>query len=107
MTTSSLIDKLNLHVFAAQNDRTVSGCYIGDLLSWVMGRAKADDCWLTVMNNSNVLAVAKLTDCACIILCEGVEPAQDVIAKAKAQKITLLGSSLTMFELAKQIASLI
>ena len=29
--------------------REVKGCYCGDLLSWVMGRAKADDAWLTVM----------------------------------------------------------
>ena len=28
--------------------REVKGCYCGDLLSWVMGRAKADDAWLTV-----------------------------------------------------------
>ena len=28
-------------------DRTAEGCYCGDLLSWVMGRAKADDVWLT------------------------------------------------------------
>lgn len=37
--------------------REVKGCYCGDLLSWVMGRAKADDAWLTVMGNVNAIAV--------------------------------------------------
>ena len=50
--------------------REVKGCYCGDLLSWVMGRAKADDAWLTVMGNVNAIAVASLADTAGIILVE-------------------------------------
>ena len=53
-------------------DRQVSGAYIGDLLSWVMGRARADSAWITIMSNVNVVAVASLADVACVILAEGV-----------------------------------
>ena len=60
-------------------DREINGVYIGDLLSWVMGRAQADNAWITIMSNINILAVASLADTACIILAEGVEVAQDVI----------------------------
>ena len=41
-------------------EREIGGVYIGDLLSWVMGRAKADDAWITIMTNINVVAVAAL-----------------------------------------------
>ena len=36
----------------------VDGCYVGDLLSWVMARAQAGNVWLTVMGNVNAVAVA-------------------------------------------------
>ena len=48
MTVSQLIEKLDLTVFAAPDaQRSVSGGYVGDLLSWVMGRAQADEAWIT------------------------------------------------------------
>lgn len=50
-----------------EGDREISGVYIGDLLSWVMGRAKAGDAWITIMSNINIVAVASLADVACII----------------------------------------
>ena len=43
-------------------ERKINGVYIGDLLSWVMGRAKADDAWITIMSNINIAAVAALAD---------------------------------------------
>ena len=30
-------------------DNPVDGCYVGDLLSWVMGRAQSGNVWLTVI----------------------------------------------------------
>lgn len=39
-------------------DKEITGCYIGDLLSWVMGRANSGDMWITVMSNINIVAVA-------------------------------------------------
>ena len=37
-----------------EGEREISGVYIGDLLSWVMGRAKADNAWITIMSNINI-----------------------------------------------------
>ena len=52
-TVQELIHDLDLTVFHLEDGgRTVSGgCYCGDLLSWVMGRAPADGVWLTIMSN--------------------------------------------------------
>lgn len=102
MTTNQLIEKYGLRVFNNSEDKEIDGCYIGDLLSWVMGKAKLNDCWLTVMNNANVLAVAKLIDCACVVLCDGVEPDEVLISRAASQKVNLFGTNLSSFEFAKK-----
>ena len=81
-------------------DREINGVYIGDLLSWVMGRAQADNAWITIMSNINILAVASLADTACIILAEGVGVAQDVIDTANAKGVNILSSSEPAYEIA-------
>ena len=101
MKLSELIKELNLTVLTAENytDREIGGCYIGDLLSWVMGRAKQNDVWITIMNNINIVAVASLADCACVLLCEGVSAEGEVIEKADEEGIVILKSEKTAYEL--------
>lgn len=106
MKVSELEKELGLKLITKQDysDREVSGCYIGDLLSWVMGRAKPDDVWITIMSNINIAAVASLADVACIILAEGVLPDEGVREKADLQDIIIFGSDKTSYELAAQIS---
>ena len=48
MTVKELANVMALQEFCLpEPGRRVSGGYVGDLLSWVMGRAKAGDAWLT------------------------------------------------------------
>ncbi len=108
MTVLGLKETLNLTAFALpQEERQVRGGYAGDLLSWVMGKAEADDAWLTIMSNANIVAVALLTDVSCIILCEGVMPDAGVINLAAEKQINLLGSEDSAFALAAQISHLL
>ena len=51
-----------------QGEREINGAYIGDLLSWVMGKAESGNVWITIMYNINVIAVATLADVSCIVL---------------------------------------
>ncbi len=81
-------------------DREISGVYIGDLLSWVMGRASSGDAWITIMSNVNILAVASLADTACIILAEGVKLEADVIETAKQKNINILLSDAGIYDTA-------
>ena len=85
----------------------VDGCYVGDLLSWVMGRAKAGDAWLTVMGNISALAVASLADTACIILTENAWLDEDAKRKADQQGICVLGAEENSYRLALQIGRLL
>ena len=88
-------------------EREISGVYIGDLLSWVMGRAKADDAWITIMSNVNIIAVASLADVACIILSEGVVLDADIIETAKQKEINILYSAKPSYETAVVVSELI
>lgn len=85
-------------------EREIGGVYIGDLLSWVMGRAKADDAWITIMSNINIVAVASLADVACIILAEGVTLDASVIETANAKGVNILSAEMPAYEAAMQIA---
>ena len=106
MKVSELIENLSLTLVTESNyeDREIKGCYIGDLLSWVMGRAETDNVWITIMNNINIVAVAALADVACILLCEDVKVDQSIIDKANSQNIIIVSSKLTAFELAEKLA---
>ena len=108
MTVNELCEKCGFSaVVIADGEREVSGCYIGDLLSWVMGRADADNAWITIMSNINIIAVASLADVACIILSEGVTLDDDVIATAQQKEINILSSALPSYETAVKISEMI
>ena len=84
-------------------NREITTPFCCDLLSIAMGRAPAGCAWVTVMGNMNTLAVAALTDAACVILAEGA--VLDEVAKKKAadQEITVMSTDMPIFEAALQI----
>ena len=86
-------------------ERKINGVYIGDLLSWVMGRAKADNAWITIMSNINIVAVASLADVACIILAEGVELDSAVKETANAKGVNILTADMPAYETAMLLGS--
>lgn len=88
-------------------EREIDGVYIGDLLSWVMGRAQMDNAWITIMTNVNVIAVASLADTACVILAEGVEMEADLVETAGQKDVNILRSSLPIYETAIKLAELV
>ena len=88
-------------------EREVSGAYIGDLLSWVMGRAPEDSAWLTVMGNINSIAVAVLADVSCIILVENSALDEEAKKKAEIQDVTILQTEENSYSLAVKLHELI
>lgn len=105
MTVHEMAKTLELTTLSVTDgEREFSGVYIGDLLSWVMGRAKSDNVWITIMSNINIVAVASLADVACIILAEGVTVDENVRTTAEAKGINLYSSEKTAYELASMLA---
>ena len=108
MTVKDLIEKLNLKVLVEDDlDREVTDCYVGDLLSWVMGRAPADSAWLTVMGNINSIAVATLADVACIILVENAALDENARTKAEMHGVNILTTPENSYRVAVEISKLI
>ncbi len=104
MTVNELLTRAELTAAALPDgDREVTGVYIGDLLSWVMGRATSGDAWITIMSNRNIAAVATLADTACVILAEGVQPDEGVAELAEQKGINLLLSEVSAYETALRL----
>ncbi len=85
-------------------EKEVSGAYIGDLLSWVMGRASAGNVWITIMSNINIVAVATLSDASCILLAEGVTLDDEIISLADSKGINILSSPLSAYDCAVKVS---
>ena len=105
MTVLELAEK---HGFSAlclpEPEREVRGCYIGDLLSWVMGRAQGDNVWITIMSNVNVLAVASLSDVSAVLLAEGVTLDGELLRTAEQKGVNVLSAAGSAYEAAVAIA---
>ena len=105
MTVNELAAKADIEaIVLADGEREITGGYVGDLLSWVMGRATSGDAWITIMSNINIAAVAALTDAACILLAEGVTLDDNVRSVAQEKGINVLTSKKNAFELAALVA---
>ncbi len=108
MTVSSLA---NLEVFSPtvipQPNREITGVYIGDLLSWVMGKAESGDAWITIMSNLNILAVATLTDASCIIISEGVELDNEIINTAEQKGINIVSTEMSTYDTAVYLSQIL
>ena len=105
LTVEKLVERMELTAIEVPDpEREITGGYAGDLLSWVMGRAREGDAWVTIMTNMNVAAVAQLTDVACVIFAEGTVPDKEAVIKARLHGINLLSSPKGMFELCGEIS---
>lgn len=105
MTVFEAVEKCGFEVLTNGNnlENQIEGCYIGDLLSWVMGNAEEKNAWLTIMSNINIVAVASLTGVSCIILCEGVSPDEGVVEKANSQNVVILKSEKSAYYTALEL----
>ncbi len=88
-------------------EREIEGVYIGDLLSWVMGKAESGNVWITIMSNLNIVAVATLADVSSILLCEGVLLDDEVLALAESKGVNILSTTYSAYETAKLVSGII
>lgn len=108
MTVEQLIAAADFKALCLpEPEREIKGAYMGDLLSWVMGKAGEGSVWLTIMSNINVVAVASLSDVACVLLTEGVTLESDVLKTAQQKGINILSTDLPSFEAAVKIHGMV
>lgn len=93
MTVAQAAEALGLTLLTGDGEREITGVYVGDLLSRCMSRVTEGCLWITIMSNINAVAVAALTDPACIVFCEDVEIDEDVLMRARSNDITIAKST--------------
>jgi predicted transcriptional regulator len=105
MKVSDLVNKFELQVFSghAGLENEVTGGYVSDLLSDVMGFARENQVWITLQTHQNVLAIASLKDLAAIILVKDLQPDEDTLQHSNEEGIPVLGTAMETFEIAGKL----
>ena len=86
-------------------DREITCGYTCDLLSWVMAHGDEGMAWVTVQTHLNVIAVAVLSDMACVVLPEGIRMEAESLQKARDEGMAVLTSPLTAYEICGKLAA--
>jgi predicted transcriptional regulator len=100
MKVNDILDALELTPVAGARglDREVTGGYVSDLLSDVMGHAREGQAWITLQTHKNVMAIASLKELAAVILVKGRLPDEETAAAAGEEGIPVLTTPLDAFE---------
>ena len=108
MKLKEIINQFDLSICRGDKyfDREITGGYASDLLSNVIANSKKGDVWITVQAHANIIAVASLKELSAIIIAQGREPAEDTIRKVEEEKIPILISDLSTYELAGKLYKL-
>ena len=100
MKLSELVQCIDAMVLVEGNEDTEISCgYTCDLLSWVMAHGAPGMAWVTVQTHLNVIAVAVLSEMACVILPENIDMEQESLNKARCEGMAILKSPLTAYEI--------
>ncbi len=109
MKIINIISELDLSVISGdgglQND--VTGGYVSDLLSDVMGNAKEGNIWITLQTHQNIIAVASLKEIAAIILVRGFMPDEETKKKSNDENIPILSTLSDTFTISGHLFELL
>lgn len=99
MTVAEVVAALSLEVLSGRVGlgTEVTGGYASDLLSCAMAGAHAGDVWVTLQAHQNVVAVATLADVGCVLITEGARPDAATVARAEAEGVVLLATTMDSF----------
>lgn len=108
MKVSELVERLGLTVFSGHEGlgREITGGYVSDLLSDVMGNAREGEVWITLQVHQNVMAIASLKDMAAVILVSGLQPHENTVRHSNDENIPVLGTALPTFEITGKLYQL-
>jgi len=88
-------------------DKEIKNGYVSDLLSDVIGNIKENSIWITIQRHINILGVAKLKDVIAILIPRSLQIEENIIEKAREEKIAILRDPRSAFELSGIIYNLL
>lgn len=106
MKISEIIEKCQLKKVVFADDHEINNGYSGDLMSDVMANAQPESIWITIQAHKNSIAVALIKDIKAIIFTNNVTIHQEVIEKAKEEKINLFQTHKDSFTISGEIYSM-
>jgi predicted transcriptional regulator len=109
MQVKDIIEKLDLQVFGGNNEpeKQITGGYVSDLLSDVMGYSNEGNVWVTLQTHKNVMAIASLKELSAVILVKGLKPSEEALEHANEEGIALLGTNKSTFEITGELYKLL
>jgi len=107
MKISEIIERCKLKKVVFTADHEVNNGYSGDLMSDVMANAQPESVWITIQAHKNSIAVALIKDIKAIIFTNNVSIHQEVIEKAKEEKINLFQTRKDSFTVSGEIYSML
>lgn len=101
MTLGELVILLDFETLTGEVnlDKEIKSGYVSDLLSDVIANIEESSVWITIQRHINILGVAKLKDIVAIIIPRKLELEQEVIERAKSEKIAILRDFRPAFEI--------
>lgn len=105
MKIVDLVTALDLKVYSGSKgmNNNVSGAYVSDLLSDVMGNAEKGELWITLQTHRNIMAVASLKELPAVILVKGLVPDRATMEKSEEENIPILGTDDETFRIAGRL----
>ncbi len=109
MKITDIITALNLKVISGQPglSNEITGGYVSDLLSDVIGNAKEGQIWITLQTHLNIIAVASLKDISAVIIVKGLIPEAETILKSNMENIPVLSTEMDTFNIAGRLFELL
>lgn len=109
MKITDIIAVLDLKIISGHTglSNEITGGYVSDLLSDVMGNAKEGQVWITLQTHQNIIAVASLKDISAIIIVKGFVPETDTIEKSNIENIPLISTELDTFNISGRLFELL
>ena len=108
MKLKEIVERLALEVKTKGGalDYDVKRGYASDLLSDVLANASEGDLWITLQVHQNVVAIAGMKGLSGIVLINSRGPEEATLRKAEEEKIPVMVSKLTAFELIGRLYNL-
>ncbi len=108
MKLRDIVEKLDLSIQSGSDflDREVTGGYVSDMLSDVLAHASEDDIWVTLQIHLNIIAIASMKDISGIVIVNGRQPDEETLNKAHTEKIPVLGTDMSAFQVVGKLYQL-
>ena len=96
-TVKQLLETTGWNALTSVPDAEISSGYVCDMLSWVMARAQFGTAWITVQAHVNVIAVAALTGCSCVVIPDSITISEETLGAARDKEVCIISSSCTSY----------